>query len=134
MTQKKKVLYHSDFSLLRTGFGKVARLVLSYLYKTGKYDIVHYCCGLGDQNDSYQKVPWKNVGAMPSDPSQIENIKRDPKLTQLASYGAMTIDDVMAREKPDIYIGVQDIWGVEFATKKPWWTNDNMAIWTTLES
>ena len=134
MTQKKKVLYHSDFSLLRTGFGKVARLVLSYLYKTGKYDIVHYCCGLGDQNDSYQKVPWKNVGAMPSDPSQIENIKRDPKLTQLASYGAMTIDDVMAREKPDIYIGVQDIWGVEFATKKPWWTNDNMAIWTTLDS
>ena len=132
--KKKKVLYHSDFSLLRTGFGKVARLVLSHLYKTQKYEIVHYCCGLADNNDSFQKVPWKNIGALPSDPSEMERISRDPKLTQLASYGAMTIDDIMSNERPDVYIGVQDIWGCEFATKKSWWTNKNMAVWTTLDS
>ena len=48
---KKKILYHSDFSLVNTGFGKAARLILTHLYKTGKYDIVHFCCGLTDNGN-----------------------------------------------------------------------------------
>ena len=133
-SKKKKVLYHSDFSLLKTGFGKVSRLVLSYLYQTGKYDIVHLCCGLEDNNSSYTRLPWKSVGALPSSESEVERVKNDPKLAQLASYGAMKIDEVVKEEKPDVYIGVQDIWGCEFATKKGWWRDSNMAIWTTLDS
>ena len=52
----------------------------------------------------------------------------------MASYGAFKIDDVMKREKPDVYIGVQDIWGCDFAIDKTWFTPSNMAIWTTLDS
>jgi glycosyltransferase involved in cell wall biosynthesis len=134
MPKKKKVFYHSDFSLLKTGFGKVGRLILSHLYGTGKYDIVHFCCGMEDGNGSYDRVPWKNLGCLPNSQEEIQRVKNDPKLAQLASYGAMKIDEVMKREKPDVYIGVQDIWGCEFATKKKWWKDSNMAIWTTLDS
>ena len=99
---KKKILYHSDFSLLKTGFGKVSRLVLSHLYKTGKYDIVHFCCGLTDDNPSFERLPWKNIGAVSNDPAVLEAIAKDPKLTQLASYGSEKIDEVMLKEKPDV--------------------------------
>ncbi|MAF24901.1 hypothetical protein CL634_04930 [bacterium] len=132
--KKKKVLYHSDFSLLKTGFGRVARLILSHLYHTGKYDIVHFCCGLAEGNQAFSRLPWKSYGALPENPEEARALTQDPKLAQLASYGAQRIDDVVREEKPDVYIGVQDIWGVEFAANKNWFTNSNMAIWTTLDS
>ena len=37
-------------------------------------------------------------------------------------------------EKPDVYIAVQDIWGVDFAINKPWFSKINSIIWTTLDS
>ncbi len=132
--KKKKLLYHSDFSLLRTGFGCAAKLILSHLYNTGKYDIVHFCCGMTDPHQDYERVPWKSIGALPADAHTSQALNRDPKLAQMASYGANTIDEVMAKEKPDVYIGVQDIWGCDFALRKSWFTKDNMAIWTTLDS
>jgi len=87
-----------------------------------------------DGNASFHRVPWQNYGCLPSSQSDIQAIKNDPKLAQLASYGAMKIDEIMKEERPDVYIGVQDIWGCEFATKKKWWRGSNMAIWTTLDS
>tara|TARA_Y100001938_G_scaffold81289_1_gene112028 strand:- start:615 stop:2615 length:2001 start_codon:yes stop_codon:yes gene_type:complete len=130
MPKKKKILYHSDFSLLKTGFGKAARLILTHLYKTGKYDIVHFCCGLSKDHQEFSRLPWKSIGALPT---TIVN-ERDPKVGQMAAYGAFSIDRVMKEEKPDIYIGVQDIWGCDFAIEKPWFVPENMAIWTTLDS
>tara|TARA_B100000287_G_scaffold291165_1_gene274545 strand:+ start:2252 stop:4180 length:1929 start_codon:yes stop_codon:yes gene_type:complete len=133
-SRKKRIVYHSDFALLRTGFGRVAKLVLTHLYNTGKYDIIQLNCGLTDDNPSYIRVPWKNYGAMPADPSEIERVQRDPKLAQLASYGANRIDELMDRIKPDVYIGVQDIWGVDFAINKKWFPKINSLVWTTLDS
>lgn len=133
-TKKKKVLYHSDFALLKTGFGRVAKLLLSYLYNTGKYDIVQFCCGLTDNNPAYERLPWKCIGALPNNPAELEAMQRDPKLAQLASYGAYKVDQVVCEEKPDVYIAVQDIWGVDFAINKPWFPKDNAAVWTTLDS
>ena len=43
---RKKIVFQSDFSLAKTGFGRNAKTILKYLYKTGKYDIVHYSCGM----------------------------------------------------------------------------------------
>ncbi|MAF25104.1 hypothetical protein CL634_05965 [bacterium] len=132
--RKKKILYHSDFSLLKTGFGRAARLILTHLYNTNKYEIVHFCCGLPSSHPEFPRLPWKSIGALPTDIKANEAIQRDPKLAQLASYGANTIDKVMKEETPDVYIGVQDIWGCDFVTQKGWFNPSNMAIWTTLDS
>lgn len=132
--KKKKILYHSDFALLNTGFGGAAKLILTYLYNTGKYDLVNFCCGMTKEHPDFQRLPWKSIGALPQDIESNEAIKRDPKLAQMASYGSQTIDQVMREERPDIYIGVQDIWGCDFATKRSWYSKPNMAIWTTLDS
>jgi len=134
VSRKKKLLYQSDYSLAKTGFGRATRALLTYLYKTGKYDIVNYCCGIQYSNPELKKTPWKSIGALPDDQREIEQLNRDPNLARLASYGAHNLDRVIKEEKPDVYIAVQDIWGIDFAIDKNWFDKINSVLWTTLDS
>ena len=130
----KKLLFQTDSSLAKTGFGRNAKALLSYLYRTKKYDIVQYCCGTDYSNPILKTTPWKSVGTLPDDPAERHRIGQDPGQARLASYGGHLIDKVIKEEKPDFYFGVQDIWGTEFAIAKPWFDKINSVIWTTLDS
>ena len=132
--KKKKILFQSDYSLAKTGFGRNARAVLSYLYKTGKYDLVHYCVGMEYSLPILKKTPWKSVGTIPDDEQERRQLERDPNLAKLVGYGAHYLDKVVKEEKPDVYIAAQDIWGVDFAINKPWFNKIPSVIWTTLDS
>jgi glycosyltransferase involved in cell wall biosynthesis len=134
VSRKKKIVYQSDFSLAKTGFGRATKALLKYLYNTGKYEIVNYACGLQYSNPELKKTPWKSVGALPDNPQEIEQLNRDPNVARLASYGAHYLDRVIQEEKPDVYIAVQDIWGIDFAIEKKWFDKINSVLWTTLDS
>ena len=134
MTGKKKILFHSDFSLMKTGFGRNAKALLTYLHNTGKYDITHFCCGLTYSHPDFEKTPWKSVGALPMSAAERQKLQSDPSLARAANYGSYLIDKVVSEEKPDVYIGCQDIWGVDFAIDKPWFNKITSVIWTTLDS
>jgi len=134
VSRKKKLVYQSDYSLAKTGFGRATRALLTYLYKTGKYEIVNYACGMQYSNPELKKTPWKSIGALPDDPREIEQLNRDPNLARLASYGAHNLDKIIKEEKPDVYIAVQDIWGIDFAIEKNWFNKINSVLWTTLDS
>jgi glycosyltransferase involved in cell wall biosynthesis len=131
---KKKILIQTDFSLVKTGFGRSAKALLSYLYKTGKYDLVHFCVGMNESSPDLLRTPWKSIGTLPSSPEKLEEINKDPKLSKIAHYGAYYLDEIIEKEKPDVYIAAQDIWGVDFAVGKHWFKKINSAIWTTLDS
>lgn len=131
---RKKIVFQSDFSLAKTGFGRNSKAILKYLYKTGKYDIVNYCCGMQKGNSQLERTPWKSCGSLPNSQQEVEKLNKDPHLARMASYGAYLLDDVIKEEKPDVYIAVQDIWGVDFAIDKPWFDKVNSVIWTTLDS
>ncbi len=132
--KKKKLLFHSDAALAKTGFGRNSKEVLSYLYKTGKYEIYHYCCGVTKEDESLNRTPWKSLGALPRDKNLLTQLNRDPQQGKEVNYGGYFINDIMKETKPDVYIGVQDIWGVESSTKKEWYDKITSAIWTTLDS
>ena len=132
--KKKKILYHSDFSLAKTGFGRAAKAILTYLYDTNKYEIIHYCCGIQKSNSELKRTPWKSIGCLPDEREEIEKILRENNKSKSASYGDIYLDQIIKQEKPDIYIGVQDIWGLDFAIKSPWFDKINSIIWTTLDS
>ncbi|NBP14251.1 hypothetical protein EBU95_07605 [bacterium] len=134
MSRKKKILYQSDFSLAKTGFGRASKTLLSYLYKTGKYEILHYCCGLTYNHPELSKTPWKSVGALPSSKAEIDELNKDPSNFRLASYGAYLLDKVVNDFKPDVYIAAQDIWGIDFAIEKKWFNKISSVLWTTLDS
>ena len=132
--KKKKILFQSDFSLAKTGFGRNAKAILSYLYKTGKYDITHYCCGTNWSNPECKRTPWRSVGVLPDTQQEMDQLNKDPHVARAASYGAHNLDRIIKEVKPDVYIAAQDIWGVDFAVDKPWFKDINSVIWTTLDS
>lgn len=131
---RKKVVFQSDFALAKTGFGRNSKAILKYLYKTGKYDLVNYCCGMQKGNGQLERTPWKSLGSLPNTQQEVDKLNKDPHLARMASYGAYLIDEIIKEEKPDVYIAVQDIWGVDFAIDKPWFNKINSVIWTTLDS
>lgn len=132
--RKKKIFFHSDFALSNTGFGRNAKAVLSYLYSRDKYEILSYCCGLGADHSFLSQTPWKSVGALTSNYKELEFLKKNEHLFRQASYGSERLDEVITDFKPDVYIGVQDIWGVDYSVGKSWFPRISSAIWTTLDS
>jgi glycosyltransferase involved in cell wall biosynthesis len=135
--KKKKVLYHSNFCGSKTGFGRNAREVLTYLYKTGKYDIVEYAAGLRWSDPLTTRVPWKCRGTWPDNEQEIAHIQNHPNfegIKRQISYGSHNIDRIMREEKPDIYIGAEDIWAFSGYIDKKWWGKIPCVIHTTLDS
>jgi glycosyltransferase involved in cell wall biosynthesis len=132
--KKKKILFHSNHSKAFTGFGKNCKNILSYLYSTGKYEIIEACNGMTKSNPVLSKMPWKCVGTLPDDQRKIKQMSRDPNMARAAGYGAETIDELIKEFKPDVYIGAEDIWGFNGYWKRKWWNKTNCMIWTTLDS
>ena len=130
----KKVLIHSNHSKAFTGFGKHTKNLLIYLQKTGKYELVEFAKGRKWSDPSLSKMPWKTYGSAPDSDIATQKAARDPKLKRQLGYGGIMIDEVIEKEKPDVYIGIEDIWAFSGYWEKPWWDKINHAVWTTLDS
>ena len=129
--KKKTVLFHSNFCRAFTGFGKHKRNVMRYLYGTGKYNIVELANGLHWNDPQTQLVPWECKGSLP-DPAKLQTLNAEQQRAE--SYGGSLIDEAIKEFKPDVYIGIEDIWAFNGYDKKPWWDKINTMIWTTLDS
>ena len=62
---KKTVVFHSNHSRMFTGFGKNAKNILRYLYKTGKYNLIEFANSKFKDDEALQTLPWKAVGTLP---------------------------------------------------------------------
>ncbi len=132
--RKKKVLFHSNYAGAKTGFGGFMREILGYLYSTGKYDLTLFAAGLPWEHADFQRWPWKTIGTLPNNPAEMQQINRDPNLARGANYGEYLIDRAIQEVKPDVYIGVEDPWGVEYCKSKKWWGKIPCIVHTTLDS
>ena len=124
--RKKRVLLHSDSAAVKTGFGRVVKSILKFLETTKKYEIHHLCCGTRDDLPFLEITPWKSYGTIPG--STQGNVERH------ISYGSAAVDKMIEQIKPDVYIGMQDFWGLDYSVEKKWFNNITSCIWTTLDS
>ena len=131
---KKKILFHSNSAKAYTGFGKNAKNIIKYLYKTGKYEIIEFANGLQWGDKSLLLRPWKAQVSIPNNPSILQKMNQDPNLGRIGGYGGLSIDQAVKEFKPDVYLGVEDIWAFGGYWDKPWWDKINHMIWTTLDS
>ena len=127
--RKKTILIHSNFCKAFTGFGKNKKNILKYLYSTGKYKIVEAANMKYVGDPSLEKLPWKCYGTIPNNH---KNLSEDQKRT--AGYGSLEIDSIINEVRPDVYLGIEDIWAFTDYHKKPWWNKVSPIIWTTLDS
>jgi len=134
LKKKKKILIHSDSAKAYTGFGKNMKNILKYLYSTGKYDLIEFCNHAKWGDPSLSLRPWTCQGSFPNNPSTLSLLNNNPSRARSAGYGAETIDLAIKEYKPDVYLGIQDIWAFGGFWDKPWWDKINNMIWTTLDS
>ena len=134
MTKKKKVLFHSNCSKVLSGFGKNARNILTFLYKTGKYEIVELANGVSYGTEGLGKFPWKAVGTYPYETEHLNLIETNKDFKNKASYGHVMIDRIIEEEKPDVYIGAEDMWAFSGFWEKKWWRQIKTALWVTVDS
>ena len=130
----KKVLIHSNHCKAFTGFGKHVKNILIYLQKTKKYEIVEFSNGIRWGDPILKSLPWRAEGSLPNNPALLSKLNKDPQLARSAGYGAEMIDKIIELEKPDVYIGIEDIWAFTGYTEKKWWNKINCMVWTTLDS
>ena len=128
---KKKVLIHSNFCKAFTGFGKNKKNILRYLYDTGKYELFELANGLQWEEPRTKLVPWECRGSNPN-PRNLASL--DAKSRRAEGYGFSLVDKAVEEFKPDVYIGIEDIWAFNNFHQKPWWNKVNCMVWTTLDS
>ena len=131
---KKKILFHSSYSRRLTGFAKNAKNILAHLASTGKYEIVEFANTMSWSDPELQTLPWRAIGSGPDEQDIIIKNNKNEITAKEMSYGLLKIDEVIEQEKPDIYIGAEDIWAFNKIIGKPWWNQMNCMIWTTLDS
>lgn len=132
--KKKKILFHSCHSRQLSGFGKNCKNILRHLCLTGKYEIVEFANAYKWSDPKLKTLPWKCIGSGPDDKETIVENNENEISGREMSYGLLKIDQVIKKEKPDIYIGAEDIWAFIKISQKPWWNNINCMLWTTLDS
>ena len=131
-SKKLKVLFHSNHSRLVTGFGKNAKNILLALHEDPDIEVVE--AGNGAKFGADLMTPWESYGTHPSNPSVLQAIQGDGPKERMAQYGFYTIDQIVEKCKPDVYLGVEDIWAFSDYQNKPWWNKINKVLWTTLDS
>ena len=132
---KKKVVIQTNYHKLFTGFGKNAKNILTHLYKSGKYDVVELANGKAFDDPELKKSPWRSVGTLPRPDQFISpEDQKSPDFQRRVAYGQYGIDRIIKEERPDVYIGAEDIWAFDGFSSKKWWGNINSMIWTTLDS
>lgn len=142
MERKKRVGFITSSPILRTGFSRNAKALLTYLYKNRPdYDYYFLHQGIFDGEPNLQKMPFNNWGALTQDilnglaqkpPQERESWER------LASYGNLRVEDFVIKNELDVVFHIEDIWSShdDFYWKKDWYSHvkDNFVQWTTLDS
>ena len=132
--RKKRVLFNSNHSRMLTGFGKNTKNILSYLQKTGKYELLEYASQMVDGHPDLQTLPWKARGALPNNQQVINELNQDQNKARLAAYGDYNIETVVKDFKPDVAFFVEDKWGVDFNKNKNFWGKISSVFWVTQDS
>lgn len=121
-------MIHSNNCRAHTGFGKNLKNIMRYLFDTDKYELIELANGVPWQVQIEDR-PWECKGGILKPLNSVP-----PEKQRSESYGFSAVDEAVKTLKPDVYIGIEDIWAFDGYHTKPWWNKINTMIWTTLDS
>lgn len=135
--RRKKIVLNTNPPWIFTGLAENGRLLAQHLAKTNKYDLVYYCSQAHVQDANHGRQPWKSRGCVPPDPNVHTRIQQDQMgYGRWVFYGNLLIGDVIKEEKPDIFLGSDDIWtwGKTEYWDSSWWKQINPILHITVDS
>ena len=117
--RKKRILFCTEATFLNTGYATYSREVLTYLHKTGKYEIAELA-SYGKRDDPRAKnIPWHFYGVVPPDNAPEEEHKRYHALP-VNQFGEFAFESVCLNFTPDIVCDIRDFWMVDFIERSPY--------------
>ncbi len=114
--KKTKVLFHTEASSAKSGFGKIGRELLSRLVKDETLEFAELS-GHGTIEDTdYSHAKWKcyPVAVRPGHP-EFEMFNSNPN----NNFGAWRFDRILLDFQPDIIFSFQDPWNAEHVHDSP---------------
>lgn len=113
---KKRILFISEASYLKTGFATYTREVMKYLHNTNKYIIAEMACygAPADLDSRAKSVPWKYYNVLPRNNIEEEEYRKDYRENQ---FGKWKGDYVFSDFKPDIVFCLTDNWMASWVGK-----------------
>ena len=105
--EKRRIILHSEFSELKTGFSKMAHEILKRLHKTGKYELAEFANYGSNADPRAAKIPWKLYGVMPLNQQEAQIYQSNYNTNQ---FGDWKFEAVMNDFKPDFLISLVDFW------------------------
>jgi len=132
---KKRVLFHSEASYLRSGYSVITKEVLSRLHE--KYDVAEFSnYGHRDFPNRHQ-IPWTYYGngcgenwMQPVDEHEAAVYNSTP----YNHFGADKIEDALLHFKPDVYISPLDPWMYMCGLNSPLRNNFKTIIIPTIDA
>jgi glycosyltransferase involved in cell wall biosynthesis len=115
-----------------TGFGKNMKNILLALYNDPDIEVIEAANGVPYGRSI--NTPWESYGTYPSNPKILSAIEKDPAKKRAAQYGFYAIDEIVEKVKPDVFLGIEDVWAFRQYETKSWWNKTKKIIWTTLDS
>jgi len=140
--RKKKVGFSTSSPLVKTGFSHNAKVLLEYLYNTGKYEIYLLHHGMGEGHPDFQRFPYNNMGALTVELLNCDNYKNpNPEgegFRRAVSYGAFRAYDFIVKQELDYVYLAEDVWAYpgELFYKQDWFQffKSNICLWSTCDS
>lgn len=130
-----KILMQTNGPQMKTGLGENGRALMKYFYKRrDKYDFVYYCTQTNVADPILGMMPVKSYGCLPNDQNVINQLNQDGNRARDAAYGGLYIDEIVKKEKPDIWLGSDDIWSFNGLRDKPWFKGINPIYHVTVDS
>jgi glycosyltransferase involved in cell wall biosynthesis len=115
---KKRILVHSEFTSLSSGFAIYYKNVLERLNKTGKYEISEFANYASPDDPRIYEKDWKVYPVMPS--------REDKQYQDLyskngeAQFGTFKFEDACLDFKPNIVMSIFDHWYSSYISKSPY--------------
>lgn len=104
-SKKRKILFCSEASFARTGFGTIYYELISRIHKSGKFRVAEFATNayVNDPND--HKISWRLY------PNEV--YPNDPRYKELANdernrFGKWRFDKVLLDFEPDIVVDIRD--------------------------
>lgn len=110
--RKKRILFCSESTFLKTGYATYTREILNYLHGTGKYEIAELGSYGYSGDERSKNIPWKYYGVMPH-PSSPKDVHDRYNSIPTNQFGEFAFDEVCLNFKPDIVCDIRDFWMME---------------------
>lgn len=115
---KKTILFNSEASFLGTGYGVYYNKLISYMYNTGKYNIIELASFANPTDPRSHSTPWTLIPVQPhpNNPMEQQHFHQNKFLN---TWGKWKFEPALCQFHPDVVCSIRDPWMSRYEVLSP---------------